>query len=165
MKKVIPFLLALGLALPAISQDFQAINQISFKNKKDYKEHEPEVLQCADYLLSNPLDKNSLEQKVALRLIIQWSSGTPDFTFELDGTLSELMKKNDDVLPVLMTAMVKFALDHPDQVDDKKQMKLHTYEIFIDYCKDEKNGVKQSKELKKAIQAKEDGKLESYLGL
>lgn len=149
--------------LTTIAQDFEKIAGIEFIQKGDFKTYEAEVLQCANYVLQQPNDKNNVNRLLSLQTVIKWMSGTPDYSFAIDESIGGIMKKNDDVLGVYMAAMTKFVLENPGQAKDQSAVKLNAFIYLLDYCSNPANKIKQTKELEKAIEAKNDDKLKEYL--
>lgn len=154
-----------GINLISVAQDFEKIAGIEFKQKSDFKSYETEVLQCANYILQQPNDKDNVNRLLSLQTVIKWMSGTPDYTFAIDESIGAVMKKNDDVLGVYMAAMTKFVLENPDQAKDQSAVKLNAFAYLLDYCANPVNKIKQTKELEKAIEAKKDDKLKEYLSI
>jgi hypothetical protein len=135
---------------------------LEFKTKADYKKFEPQVLQMAEFALNTPLN-NDQNSSVVFANIVQWMSGTPDHHFVMDNSIIDLSKNNESVLRLYMAAATKAALKNG--VTDAKALKLSSFEILLDYCANKENGVKQNKEMKKALEAKSSGKLKEYLNI
>ena len=120
-------------------------------------------MECANYVLSVPVEDENSNRLITLQTIIKWMSGTPDYQFEIDESITNLFKKNDSVLGLYMASMTKFVLENRDKTGDKNEVKYNTYSILLDYCDNPVNKVKMTKELQKAIDKKKDGKLKEYL--
>jgi hypothetical protein len=141
MKKTGFLLLFMLSCLFTNAQDFEAWNAIKFTDAADYKAHEGTIVEISNYILRTPHNGNDENQKIAFRTLITWMSGTPDYSFAVDQSIAELMKNNDDVLGV------------------------NAFITLLNYCESAENQMKQTKALKKAIAAKNDGTLEKYLNL
>lgn len=149
MKKHFLILLSLCCLGTMLAQDFSTLEDITFKNKEDYKVQEPLVLKCANFFLASPLSENYLDKNKALGFIMRWMEGTPDYHFGLGMEFVELTK-GDMVLPsAFMAALAKAAITG-NYADSNKQMEAGI-KIFIDYCKDPKNKVKHNKAIKKYL--------------
>jgi hypothetical protein len=158
-------LIIIGLCLfPSLIQaQVKNFSVIEFKSKEDYKTAEPKILEMANYVLGHPAG-DSEENKKIYANIIKWMSGTPDYHFSMDNSIMDLSKNNEDVLPLYMVCATKAALENPLWSDEKK-LKLRSFEILLDYCGEKANGISHNKEMKKAIEAKQKGQLEKYLGV
>ena len=165
MKKRLLSLLTLLLAFCTYTQaqDFSALESLNFKSKEDYKLYEPQVQECASYILAKPADDNDPNRQIALQMLVKWMTGTPDYTFEVDGTFAKLMEKNEALLGLYFASMTKFVLENNDKATDKNEVKYNSYMLLLSYCENSENKVKQTKELKKAIAAKNKGELKAYL--
>lgn len=148
-----------------IAQDFKKIVEIEYEKKEDYKPHEAEMLLCANYILQHPADKDNVDRLVALQAIIKWMSGTPDYKFSIDESITSLSKKNDDVLGIYMAALTKFVLENPDQSKNQSAIKLNAFTYLLDYCVQSSNKIKRTKEISKAIDAKNNNSLKEYLSI
>lgn len=158
------FILATLLILvPSFTNAQDQFADLPFETKSSFKQGEPEILKMTNYILENPGNDSDAKRLTALRNIIKWMSGTPDYMFSLDESLSAVMKKNDAVVGLYMTALAKTALEKPEISKDQNQMKLNAFTLLLNYCENPVNGVKQTKELKKAIEAKNSGQLNAYL--
>jgi hypothetical protein len=138
-------------------------NVIEFSEKSDYKKFEPEIKEMADYFLGRPATDDQAS-KTILANIVKWMSGTPDHHFVVDQSIMALTKNNEQVLGIYMACATKVALQNGAGMD-AKALKLSSFEVLLDYCGQKENGVKINKEMKKAIEAKERGKLKEYLNI
>lgn len=160
------FLLILSLFLTAFcsyAQDFSALEQVVYKEKTEYRAYQPQIQECANYILSVPVQQDNPNRAAAMRALIVWMTGTPDHTFIVDETASKLMEKNDDVLGLYFAAMTKYMLENTDKTADPKEVKYNTVVSLLNYCENPTNNVRMTKGLKKAIAEKNKGKLREYL--
>jgi hypothetical protein len=162
MKSILFFVL-LGCSVSLYSQDLPDFSQIRLEQGSDYKPAEPAVLQAANYILSTPISKDDLNRALSLQFLLRWMTGTPDYTFSLDGSISKAVTGNPDVLGVYMAALAKYGLENKAVAGDAKKMNLEATKMMLAYCEDSKNNVKLNKTLKKMIEANKEGKLESML--
>jgi hypothetical protein len=146
------------------AQDFEKLKTLELKSKSDYKAIEGEILKCATFILTTPDEPNE-NRRLAFKSIIMWMSGTAEYSFDIDESLSPLMKNNDSIVGLYMASMSKYVLENPDRSKNKSEVKLNSYTYLLDYCEKELNGVKQTKELKRAIAAKNENRLKEYLRL
>jgi hypothetical protein len=165
MKKTGSLLLFMLSCLFTNAQDFEAWNAIKFTDATDYKAYEGTIAEISNYILRTPHNGNDENQKIAFRTLITWMSGTPDYSFAVDQSIAELMKNNDDVLGVYMAAMAQWSLGNKAKAKDLRALKLNAFITLLNYCESAENQMKQTKALKKAIAAKNEGTLEKYLNL
>ena len=165
MMKSIPCLILVLFLGHTYAQDPEEWQALEFKTPEDYRNNEAEVLKCADFVLRAPADAGNPVRRSALNVVSRWMSGTPDYTFSIDESIAQLMKKNAAVLSIYMAAMTKFVLENPDQAHDEGAVKLNAFEQMLTYCEDSTNKVEITSDLKKAIKAKDKGQLKKYLRL
>ena len=160
-----PIFFFTSVAIKAYSQDPAEWRALEFNSIDDYRNNESNVLECARYVLDVPADINNPLRLSAMGVISKWMSGTPDYAFSLDETIMTLTKKNDVILSIYMAAMTKFALENKDKASNAGLIKLNAFQILLEYCEQPNNDVSLTKEISKAIKAKNSGKLKEYLDL
>lgn len=163
MKKTFLILGFIFLAfLSSYSQDYAKYESIKLDSKEDFtKEVNLTALQACNYLLSVPLDSKNESRIYTSRFLMRWMTGTPDFTFNLDETATNISKSNEDLLIVYLASMAKYCLENPGESKNQKTVKLNTVLTVINYCDSQK--IKMSGELKKLNKAREKGELEKEL--
>lgn len=162
MKQITCFVLLLA-SLAAKAQDFSELKDIQFSTAEECRVYDSKALECANYLLGTAYSKDDAKRLLATSFIIKWMTATADYHFSLDKPVMQLSQKNDAVLALLMAAMTKFVLENKEKANDGGLVLQSSVKMLIDYCKNESNNIKLTKELKKAIKADEEGKLAEYL--
>jgi len=164
MKKLIFGILFGFLFHVSFAQILPGLEDIILEKKEDFNSAaDNAALQSASFLLSAPMEKNNIDRLKALQYIIKWMTGTPDYSFTLDEQATKFAKKNDDLLGLYMAAMTKYVLENKSDSKDQNKIKLNAVKFIITYAKVEGNKVKINSELKKAIEADENGRLSEYL--
>jgi hypothetical protein len=162
MKKLFA-LLPLFYFQTSFSQDLPDYDNIKLIEKADYKVAEPAVIKAATYMLSTPYEKNDVNRLKSLQFIMKWMTGTPDYSFALDASVSKLTKGNDDLLGFYLATMTKYCLENPANAKDEKLVKLNAVKMLITYCDNPANNIKMTKQLKKLSEAMQKGELEQQL--
>jgi len=162
MKKII-FALLLFSFSNSFSQNLPDYDNIKLEKGPDFKTAEPSALQAANFLLSTPYEKNSLDRLKSLQFIIKWMSGTPDYSFTLDNVTSKVTKGNDELLGLYMACMVKYCIENPSSSKDEKLVQLNSVKLLLSYCENANNNIKLTKTLKKLSEANQKGELEKEL--
>ena len=165
MKTLIGILLISLAAISLQGQDFSQHDNHTFKVSKDYKAAEPMILEMTNFILSNEINDDSPNHRTAVKVLLLWMTGTPDYEFGVDESFSPFMKKNEKLISIFMASLANYALKNRDQLTNPKQMKKGSYETFLEYCAKTENGVTKFKELNKALEAKSEGTLDAYLKL
>lgn len=147
----------------ASTQDFATWEKLSFNNPEDYSRHESAIKDITGYLLNSPEKPQDPKRQLAYSVLIRWMSGTPNHTFAVDHSLVALMKGNEVIVGLFMAAQASYVLTNGKIDNDSKDIKLNAFKILLDYVTDESNGIKHTRELKKAIEASKEGRLAEYL--
>jgi hypothetical protein len=161
LMKILIFLCLVSLHV-AWAQDPEKWQEVSFSSVADYKANEATVLECANYILSVAAEPSNPARKSALAVLSQWMAGTPDHTFAIGRAIGKLMSENEAVLGIYMAAMTKYVLES-ETPPSAKDVELNAFETLLKYCDDPLNKVPSTRELKRALKAREKGKLADYL--
>ncbi len=163
MKKVSLFILACITSLQVFCQDYSSLQSIQFNTKGDYKKHEAKIAECASYLLQVPLHDKNPNRLYAMQLLLKWMTGTPDYTFHIDESIGKVIKKEEAMLGIYMASMTKFVLEHKDKSKDQNEIKLQAVKTLLNYCRNSSNKVELTKDIKRMIEADDNGQLQQYL--
>lgn len=136
------------------SQDFSVLKDAKLQNKEDYKAAEATVLELANYLFQNPAQKDEVDRLGAVRFIIRWMEGTPEYTFSIGQEAMEVTKGNDELAGLYFAAMSKVVLESPQQQLSDAEITGKAIDILVDYVSNEDNGIKPNKAIKKRIKSK-----------
>ncbi len=162
MKRILVIIFAL-LANILSAQTTTDYDKVKLETAEECRAADPIALQAANYQLSTPFEKNDLVRLTSLSFIIRWMSATPDYTFSLDEVVTKFMKGSDDLLGLYMAAMTKYCLENKASAKNQQLVKLNAITYVLNYCEDEKNNLKMTKQLKKLSEAKAKGELEQAL--
>lgn len=136
------------------AQNFGEIAKYEFKTKESYVEAESKVLQCANYLFSNPAtSENEMYRLVSIQFILKWMEGT-EYTFEIGDKAMELTKGSEDLLGLYLAGMSKVVLDNKGTKLLNDEIYTKTEKLLVDYCSDSANNVKPSKKIKQLMKSK-----------
>ena len=151
MKKIIFILLAIICSNNSFGQNFKAPATSEFVSVESYKPAESQVLLCANYLFEHPADEEELNRLNSVRYIINWMTGTPDYTFEIGKQAVELTKGNSDLLGLYIAAMSKVVIENEDEELSNDEVYERAKKLLVDYCAAPENKMKPSKKIKKII--------------
>ena len=144
-------------------QDPERWQQISFEKPEDFKANEDVVLECARFILDVPAEPGNPARKTALTKVAEWMSGTPDYNFIIGEHVGRLMNNNEAILGIYMAAMTRHVLENRGSPTTPDELRFSSFETLLQYCENPRNKVPASRELKRAIKAKNSGKLRDYL--
>jgi hypothetical protein len=143
----------LGLfTISAAAQSYKPPKNYKLKKKSDYAEYEDEVLDAVNWLESTPVNQDVEKRQAASVFLIQWMTGAPDVTIELQAYVMPLTKKNEELLITFMGAWTRFALENPDEADDNFKANYAGLESMIKvYQMNRKYGFKKNGKLEKLV--------------
>jgi hypothetical protein len=147
------------------AQDYSYLKFLVLKEKSDYQINENLIIELSKYILNSPIDilSNDINHADAVSFLMRWMTGTPDYNFVIDPSITNATKSNPYLLGVFSAAVVKFVLENKDSVKNYKEIKYNSYLTFINFCEDETKHVKKNKEIKNLIKAKNNNTLKEYL--
>lgn len=164
MKRLLLMAAFAMIAVFSNAQDLPNFAAIPVDKRSDFDSTANDAaLKAANYLISTPIEKDNVNRLVSAAFLIKWMTNSPDYTFNLEAEGGKACKKDTDLLSVYIAALTKSALDNKEIANDAKKMKLESFKLFIAYCKNPVNNVKVNSDLKKMIQASDNGELEKYL--
>lgn len=165
MKKISALLVTLLVTCSIYAQDFTSLANLNITTAEQCRTYDNKALEAANYILTTAIDGTNNNRFGAMSFLVKWMSSTPDYTFEIGGTVTKMGKKDDFLLAVYMAGMVKFCMENKDKAKDKKEVELAAMHTLAVYAANESNNVKLDKDLKKLIAADKEGKLKEYLKL
>jgi hypothetical protein len=147
------------------AQEAPKTTGITFGSDDSYVQYEPLVLECADFILQSNYEMNSSKKDNlnAFIFIINWMSGTPDYSYTIDSKITKICKNQSLLSSVYMAACVKYSLENKKDSKNPQEISYNGYLTFIKYCENPDNGVIIKGEMKKLIDAKNNNKLKKYL--
>lgn len=167
MKNLILTALATLFFTVSFSQDFSKLLNYQFQSKEDYKAKEPQVKECAQYIITKPFVKNDGNRLAATQFIVVWMTGTPDYTFTI-GKGFELVsgkKGETELMGIYLAAMIDFVLNNPDKAKDVPAAEKAAVIAVVNYYSNAANNVKANKKVQKLIDAKNAGTLDDAIKL
>jgi hypothetical protein len=165
MQKVCTLFLAFFIVFNSIGQDLPDYDNIKLELKEDYTPYTDSVAVVAsNYVLSQPIDTETLPKIKSLQYIIKWMTGTPNYSFTLGEPIGKISKSNRTLLTIYMAALTKYAVENRMNAPAAKEVNLNALKLLLEYCKVPSNNVKVKGELKKVMEAYEKGELEKKVG-
>lgn len=138
--------------------------KIVMKTDADFKAADKYALEASNYILSVPMDKNNSTQLKAVRFIVNWMEGTPDYTFNIDSPIvSKLTEENESFLGIFYAGMTKYTLENPTKAEDMKLVQFNGIKSLVAFAEKAEHKVSVSPILKKLIDANKKGELEKVL--
>ena len=145
----------LFIGIQCLAQDFTQLDPDTLMHEVDLKNAEPTVLECADYLLSNPIDQDEINRLSAFLYLFKWMEATPEYTFSYSDEAMEFTKDSEDLITMYFVCLAKAALEESTQLSID-EMNQRATSMIIAYCGNEDNHLKPSKKLKKLMKKQQN---------
>jgi hypothetical protein len=155
MKKIIFIALITLTSTMSFAQNFSELANSEFKSKESFKSAESQVLTCANYLFTTPTNQAELNRLNAMKYIMKWMEGTPDYTFELGEKVLKLTNEDTNLLSLYMAAMSKVVLENTAGKLNSDEIYNQSEKILVKYCAGADNKIKPSKKIKQLIKEME----------
>jgi len=163
MNRIILVALITIFGVSGYASNFSKLANIELNTSEQYAEAQEQVLDCCYYLLSTPCDKKDEDRGFATQFIIRWIQGTPEYSFEIEDVVTKMTAEKEELLSLYLTCYTKLTLESENPYEEKNQIKQQSIEAFLDYCGSSINKVRATKEMKKMLEARDQGQLEAYL--
>lgn len=149
MKKTL-IILALFMSTTIFAQDFSTLGKYELKSDESYVKAESKVLECANYLFLYPVKENELNRLNALQFIMRWMEGC-SHTFNIDAKVTDLVGENQDLFSLYLAGMSKVVIESGTTKLSDAEVFDKTIALLGTYCKNDSNGLKPTKGLKKLM--------------
>lgn len=161
MKTLFSILFCLA-ALNGFSQKASQYDNIPLNTAADFRKAEPQVILASDYVYSTPIDKENINRKNAISFVMKWMAGTSDYSFGMDETITKISNGESEILGIYFTSLAKYALSK-GKGTDREELKYNAYLMMATYCENPANNFRMRGEVKKMVDAKNQGKLKEFL--
>jgi hypothetical protein len=150
-----------GIITGTSQTTFDLPENIELKVESDYAKYENDVVSAAKWLEETDLNKETDKRKKVDAFIIEWISGTPNITVEVNHSLIKLYDKNNELLVLYMASYSRHLLENKN-TSQTNAIKTGIISMINVYKKG--IAITKSKEMEKAIKAFDENKLEEYIG-
>jgi hypothetical protein len=157
-KVLIILTLTLFFTQSSFSQEYSVPKDAVLETAEDYKKHESNILDCINWLENTPVNQDSEKRIKAKAFLMQWATGTPTVTIEMQSFQLDLAKKNADLLIVFMGGWIKHAIENPNEKDNIQASNIAGINSIIKvYTSNKGDGIKKDKRIEKLIKMDEIG--------
>lgn len=143
------------------SQVFEVPEHYDFKVAADYKAHEKNVIDAANWLKSVPLNEQKPQRKKVSAFVLLWINGSPTVMVEITPIIMNFEDKNNGMLVLFMALSAKYVLENEYSKDMRAKHKYALREMMAVYNLGV--GIKKDKRMDKLIKSDSDGKLDEWL--
>ncbi len=155
--KVISFLMFFGL-FTAQAQEIPA--QYHFGVPQDYRDAEPLIAECVEFLLSTAVGGDPVKRVEVGNYLNDWASGVPYLTITIYPFISLSTQSNPDLYDVYIAGYIKSYFDDPERETDD-----HYYHGLLAVLKVYRMGgaVRVNDDLDELAKLQDKGKLKKHI--
>lgn len=133
------------------SQDFSQLSTFLINEKIDDAAGEERVLECANFILSVPLDRKSLFREYAEHILFLWMTSSTDTKFDIGKTVGKVIKSNLSLFTLYIACTAKLVLENKNKLAEDKDISNNALSMLLNYCMNEENNVVINNALLKLI--------------
>ncbi len=164
MKCLVVFLLVWICGVSLVnSQNFESLKEVKFSNRESFNEYREQVTDCCYYVLQTPNDKKDDERKYAIEFVTRWMKEYPDCKFRICEEVKQMIDERDELIGLYTVSYAAVYMDgyRENSNKDGNSIREDAVARFLNYCAEDMNKIKLTKEMKKVIQLKADGQYSS----
>ena len=142
------------------AQDFQQLCELRLETVADFRNTEPEINTCIDFLRQESLVSEGDRRAWASAFLTNWMIGAPYVEIYMGPAINKLMHQEGQLLTIYWAGGVEYLLQYPEASD--KDVELAGIQAVYDFTKAD-NGVKINRKLKQFLAAGDAGELEQWI--
>jgi hypothetical protein len=162
MKKILLMASLVAASIAAQAQGNPVPDDYKLVAPADYARYEKNVIPTIDYLLNAAPDPNSMEQKKATAFLINWVSGSPDVSIDIQPEIVNFFEKNKDLLTVFMAGWTKYALQ-TQKFDDALNGNIEGVKAVTAYYQKNKALMTPDENVEQYIKMQKDNTLAAFI--
>lgn len=166
MNKTITFLSGIALLLLSYTDisaqtKFEVPADVQLNVKEDYAKYESDIIAAANWLETNPLDRETEKRKEVSAFVLKWIMGSPTVNVSLTEQIQKLYGKNASLLVIYMGSYTRHFLENKTTATVFSGTKAGLISMMNVYKKD--IDISKSKEMEKLIKLTDENKLDEYI--
>lgn len=150
-----------GMATLQAQTTFEVTQKVELKTQEDYPKYEAAVIEAAKWLEETDLDKELTKRQQVNAFVLQWVSGSPTITVEINPQIAKIYGKNVQLLGIYLASYTKYYLENKGTADKFSAIKAGIISMMNVYKKG--IDIKKSKEMEKLIKLTNNNKLDDYI--
>ena len=158
---ILILLFTISQNLNLLAQDFTKLNEIKLSDSLSCSQAQKKVIECCNYLFSNPCIENSADASV-IKFIVDWMGATPDFSFATEENFLNVIKPDMYLSGRYFASLAKTAIEK-NYSENSIVLQIIAINAVLDYCESPENKVRISDEIQEYIDAKKAGSLKEFI--
>jgi len=159
--KILIAFLTISLTMNLSAQDFSKLSEIKLTDSLSCIKAQAQVIECCDYLLTNPCLEN-LPSLNAMKFLIDWMGATPNYMFSLEENIYKVIKNDMYLSGRYYASLAKTALEN-DCSTNSLDLQFKAITLLLDYCEQPIYNVKITNKIQKYIDAKHNNTLKELI--
>lgn len=163
LKLLLACLLAAVLNITTLraQTSFEVPPNVVLEAKEDYAKYETAMVDAAKWLEETDLGKEPDKRQEVNAFVLQWVSGSPTVSVEINEHLSKIYGKNIQLIGVYLASYSRHYIENKGTATKASATKAALTSMMNVYNKG--ISIKKSKEMDKLIKQAEEGKLDEYV--
>ncbi|MFN4314320.1 MAG: hypothetical protein ACK4E0_08510 [Chitinophagaceae bacterium] len=141
--------------------NFELPSNVVLEAKEDYAKYETAMVDAAKWLEETDLGKEPDKRQEVNAFVLQWVSGSPTVSVEINEHLSKIYGKNIQLIGVYLASYCRHYIENKGTATKASATKAALTSMMNVYKKG--IAIKKSKEMDKLIKQAEEGKLDEYV--
>lgn len=148
--KIFSSILAIVLLATSVSaQEFVVPQKYSLEKAEDYATYEDDIIACATWLETAPVKGEKKKLKAANMFLMQWLTGSPSVTIEINEKIVNFSEVNPELLSVFMAGWAKYALENKSEYNEVSANIAGIRSVIKSYDNNLNKGMKQDEAIEK----------------
>ena len=160
MKKLVLITSLVLTSVSAFAQAFELPHK-KLTTKDDYATYEQTVIESVNWLINTPAGQDPATRKSVNAFLIEWVSGSPTVTVEMNEKVVTFLD-SPDYLVLFLGGWSRYVLETQDNTN-KVKGNLAGVEAVLAYYQQNRNVLGKNKALEKYVKLQEKGELEGYI--
>jgi hypothetical protein len=156
--------LVFGLASVLTAQaqtKFEIPPNVELKTKDDYAKYETAIIAAAKWLEETDLNKEADKREQVNAFVLQWLSGSPTISVDINEQLGKTYGKNIQLLGIYLASYTRNFLENKGTATKFTATKAGLVSMMNVYKRG--IGISKSKEMEKLIKLTDENKLDDYI--
>lgn len=159
MKRLLSFILFIFFYTVAFTQNFSVPKDYKFVIPDDHRNQEAQIKEAMNWLIQTSLGQDSKKRQEVNKFFIEWLTGEPDVTVDIDPQIVNFLDGNPELLIPFMIGWSSYALDN-EYSKDKIKGNVAGIEMAAAFYRKNRGYMRQNKNIEKYEKLIEKGKLE-----
>lgn len=144
------------------AQEYQVPTDYHLEEAADYDNHKDDFIEGVNWLISNPPDQEVPKRKAISQFLMQWMSGTPLVTVELNANILTFAESSPDLFMIYMASWTKAGLESGEK-ENMIEGNMAGLNAAIDYYIAHKDKLGKDSNMEKYKKLRAKGKLKAFV--